>query len=549
MESSDSVLQKTGWALKKADVIPQWNKRFLVCDPWTCHLLYYRDMPTYIGEVVPRGSLDLTDCTVTITRGAEPEEEQCRFVVVSSDQRQAYNLQVGDRNELMSWYDAIRLLSKLGAAREQVSRESLEDNNKVILLLSSQKLLRGLERKASECRDGLKQVAEQKWKAKCRLIELLEQLKKGGIVLQDKLSNLQMQEKELREKMHFLVNKEFFVQDEVSKSNSIQEKLVEAFYADGKSLSTRALEALKICTPGPGSSPCDSPTESKMDASILYETAGNVTDVGYGKEKKLPPQCNFRKEMLKVLLLHFPSLGMNLPKSLRNLKLYKDDHKDEKLSLDGIEELGTLSDTERTLLFFHSYFTKVHVAQEERLIQVRTQCQAKFHKLKWINKQRDLISREQSELRWITKEMKRAISRLTKEGVPLGPGEVDAGIGRDNTARDKSVKDTLVPIRAHRATWSEASDVIFRLNFNRLEQYDRRKELEGALTTREAIREFIGTVESTDEEELGRRISIVVSISQRRDSRKEIGFKNSQESLGDDEMKIHPSAFYKKSFN
>jgi len=539
MQSSDSVLQKTGWALKKADVIPQWNKRFLVCDPYTCHLLYYRDMPTYVSEVVPRGSLDLTDCTVTITRGAEPEEEQCRFLVISRDQRQTYNLQVGDRNELKSWYDAIRLLSKLGTAREQVSRDSLEgSNNKIILLQSSQKLLKGLERKASECGDGLKQVAEQKWKAKCRLIELLEQLKKGGIVLQDKLSNLQMQEKELREKMHFLVQKEFFVQDEVSKSNSIQEKVVEAFYADGKSLNTRALEAMKICTPGPGNAPCDAPKESKLDESMLYEPAEKATDIGYGKDKKLPPPCNFRKEMLKVLLMHFPSLAMNLPKSLSNLKL-KDDQKEEQLPLEGIGELVTtskLSDTERTLLFFHSYFTKVHVAQEERLIQVRTQCQAKFHKLKWINKQRDLISREQSELRWITKEMKRAISRLTKEGVPLGPGEVDADIGRNNTDREKNIKDTLVPIRAHRATWSEASDVIFRLNFNRLEQYDRRKELESALTTREAIREFIGTIESTDQDELDRRIAIVESISLRRDSRN-IGFKNSQESLGDDEMK------------
>merc|ERR1719233_1457168 len=133
--------------------------------------------------------------------------------------------------------------------------------------------------------------------------------------------------------------------------------------------------------------------------------------------------------------------------------------------------------------------------------------------------------------------MNRAISRLTKEGVPLGPGEVDAELVRDNTARDKSVKDTLVPIRAHRATWSEASDVIFRLNFNRLEQYDRRKELEGALTTREAIREFIRTIESTTEEELERRIHIVASISQRRDSRREIALKNSQESGGDDEVK------------
>jgi len=533
MESGDSVLQKKGWALKKADVIPQWNKRFLVCDPYTCHLLYYRDMPADEGATVPRGTLDLTDCTVNITSGRE--EQQFRFVINSRDEKQTYNIEVGDRKELKSWYDSIHLLSKLGAAREQISSESNEDNKKIILLLSAQKLLRGLERKSSECRDGLKKVAEQKWKAKCRLMELLKQLKKGETVLQDKFSNLQLQEKELREKMHFLVQKEFFLQDEVSKSNSIQEKVVEAFYSDGKSLDNRALIALKLCTPGPENSPCDSPNKSKIDAAMLYETADNITNSGYGKERNLPTPCNFREEMLKILVLHFPSLLPNLPRSLKN----KADCKEEQGTLDEKEDLeaaSKLSDTERTLLFFHSYFTKVHVAQEERLIQVRTQCQAKFHKLKWINRQRDLISREQSELRWIISEMKRAISRLTKEGVPLGPGEIDEDIEWDHALRERVIKDTLVPIRAHRATWSEASDVIFKLNFNRLEQYERTQDLQSALTTRESIREFIGIIDSTDVEDLEKRMRLVESIS-RRDSRKDLGIMKYHSGRGDEELK------------
>jgi len=528
MEASDSVLQKKGWALKKADVIPQWNKRYLVCDPYTCHLLYYREKPADIGTTIPRGSLDLTKCSVNITSGAEPEEQQCRFTITSCDQKQTYNLQVGDRKELYSWYDAIDLLSKLGAAREQVAVESM-GTNKVVLLLASQKLLRGLERKSSECQDGLQKVADEKWKAKCRLMELLKQLKKGETVLQDKFLNLQLQEKELREKMHFLIQKEFFLQDEVSKSNNIQEKVVEAFYAEGKSLDKKALAALKLCTPGPEDAPCESPRNSKRDTAKLYETADGTTDSGHGKGKKsLPTPTNFREEMVKVLLLHFPSLLKNLQWSLSYLKQQGEDCKEGQYAVDSKEELAVaskMSDTERTLLFFHSYFTKVHVAQEERLIQVRTQCQAKFHKLKWINRQRDLISRETSELQWIISEMKRAITRLTKEGVPLGPGEVDADIGRENLVRDKSVKDTLVPIRAHRATWSEASDVIFKLNFNRQEQNKQRKELEGALTTRESIKEFLGTIENTDEEHLEGRMRLVQSITLRRDSRRDLGIK------------------------
>jgi len=530
MESADSLLQRKGWALKKADVIPQWNKRFLACDPWTCHLLYYRDMPAEIGVTVPRGSLNLTECTVNVTSGNEPEEQQFRFNITSKDRKQTYNLQVGTRKELKSWCESIKLLSMLGSYREWVSRESMEEGKKVTLLLSSQKLLEGLEQKSSECREALKKVAEQKWKAKCRLIELLKQLKKGETVLQDKFSNLQIQEKDLQEKMHYLKKKEFFLQDEVSKSNSIQEKVVEAFYGDEKSLDRRALAALKLCTPGLENSP--SSRTSNIDADMIYKTGDKS---GHRKQKKLPAACNFSEEMVKILLVHFPGIIPHLSKSFKRRYLKQfDDYKEGQDKVEGKEDLEAglkLSDTERTLVFFHSYFTKVHVLQEERLIQVRTQCQAKFHKLKWINRQRELMSREGSELRWIISEMKRGISRLTKEGVPLGPGEVDADIEWDHTLRERVIKDTPVPIRAHRATWSEASDVIFKLNFNRLDEYEKTQELEAALTTRESIREFLGTVQSTQEENLETRIRLVEASSYRRDSRRDLAILKKSSSL------------------
>jgi len=536
MESAENGLHKKGWALKRGDVIPQWNKRFLICDPYTCRLLYYRDKPEFGSEIVPRGSLDLTECTVNITSGAE--EEQCRFIITSRDRKQSYNLQVGDRKELKNWHHAVHLLSKLGSVREQVTRDNLEEKTKSILLRSSQKLLRGYERKASDCRDGLQKVAEQKWRAKCRLMELLKQLKKGETELQNKYGNLKMQDKELREKMHSLIQKEFFLQDEVSKSNSIQEMVVEAFYAEDKSIDRRALDVLKLCTPGPLGALCDSPRKSKIDASILYEVE-NTAESTYGKKKSLPTATNFREQMLKMLVLHFPSVSSHFPRSLSYLKPKKDDKKEEQPALDEKEQeeaTSKLSDTERTLLFFHSYFTTVHVVQEERLIKVRTQCQSKFHKLKWITRQCDLIAREQSELKWIIGEMKRAISRLTKEGVPLGPGEIDADLGLGQVLPEKNVKDTLVPIRAHRATWSEASDVIFRLNFNRQEESERTQELEGALTLRESVREFIDTLDNTAEEELERKIRLVEAIPSRSDSRYDLGLKK-QDSRRNEEKK------------
>jgi len=538
MESANNGLHKKGWAQKKGDVIPQWNKRYLICDPYTCRLLYYKEKPKDESETVPRGSLALTDCTVTIT-STEPGEDQCRFLITSRDRKLTYNLQVADSKELKDWTHSILLLSKLGTVRKEVLRENLADSTKTILMQSAQMLLRGYQRRAADSRDGLKRVAEQKWKAKCRLMEVLKQLIKGETELQNKYGNLQIQEKELREKMHFLIQKEFFLQDEVGKSNSIQEKVVQAFYANDRSIERRAEEAMKRCIPGNPSTPFDFPRKSKHGSSTLHETV-NATDSRNGKKITLPPVTNFREEMFKLLLLYFPSLVKKLPRYLSHFKSWKGDHKQEQSADDRKieEDLGSkLSDNEKTLQFFHSYFTKVHVAQEERLVQVRTQCQAKFHKLKFITRQRDLISREQDELKWIIGEIKRAISRLTKEGVPLGPGENDADIGQGNLARDGSAKESPVPIRAHRATWSESSDVIFRLNFSRQEQYERTQELEVALTLRESLREFIETLEHTDEDVLEKKIRLVESsISSKGDAgHTDLGLIAAYDSIRDDD--------------
>merc|ERR1712080_450969 len=97
----------------------------------------------------------------------------------------------------------------------------------------------------------------------------------------------------------------------------------------------------------------------------------------------------------------------------------------------------------------------------------------------------------------------------------------------------------MVPIRAHRATWSETSDVIFRLNFNRQEQFERTQELEGALKLRESLREFIETLRSADEEELVRKIRLVESISGYDTSRSELMKANSSRAdyAGNDDIK------------
>merc|ERR1712130_790172 len=114
-------------------------------------------------------------------------------------------------------------------------------------------------------------------------------------------------------------------------------------------------------------------------------------------------------------------------------------------------------------------------------------------------------------------EMKRAIDRLNKEGVfsneerqnnkknkkfkkkksskkKLNNNDDEDGMGDTNhynppqtVHRDSS---TMIPVLAHRSTWSEASDVIFQLNVARQQQYQATKDLEESLKSREVLKSW-----------------------------------------------------------
>lgn len=265
--------------------------------------------------------------------------------------------------------------------------------------------------------------------------------------------------------MHILNQTEFFLQQEVRRSNLLQQSLVPVFYADGTNLS-KAQEVIKVCK------------ENLVKAKTSPDAAKSTVD----GPAKLPnySSTSFEDEMIKVIAKAFPSLQTGMSKPATSPTAPK---------------IDDLTEVEQVLGIFNEYYTTVHVPQEQRLIRVRTQCQQKFHTLKWITKQREMLGREQSELDWIMSEMKRAINRLTKEGVPMAPGEREpvkskaATKSVSGSAKPNNV-DQPIAVRAHRATWSEASDVIFRLNFNRYEQYERTQELESALKSREVLRSW-----------------------------------------------------------
>lgn len=498
------ALEKKGWALKRTGLLGGWKKRFLALDPYTCRLLVFKDPPPEGRKGQPLSHLDLSNCTFMITSGVDPEEEQCRFTIIAKDKKQQYNLQVNDRKQLKEWTHAVHILSKLGWAKDVVIRENRqqteekENSRYEILRLSAEKLLRGFERTADKSREGLTAVTEQKCKAIARLEELLKSINKGQSELQKKGGNLQMQEQELRQRMHFLNQKEFFLQHEVAKSNQLQDEMLVHLNNLDDEIERRAKMAVKnVCATT--SAPKHRPTDSLF---MSEDEEKNVVS----KQPNMPEPTNFRLEMYQLLVEHFPSCRkVPVPKNFLDAvepstkvsqsidPIIEGDNETEDI------EDADYTDVERSLLFFHDYFTKVHVAHEDRLLRVRTQCQQKYHKLKSITTQRGVISREQEELTWIAFEIDRAIKRLTKEGIPLGPREVEdtapATVRQQSPVERGAADDDVVPIRAHRATWSEASDVIFKLNFNRQEQFERTEELDGALRARESLREFVDALQ------------------------------------------------------
>merc|ERR1719379_2208830 len=109
-------------------------------------------------------------------------------------------------------------------------------------------------------------------------------------------------------------------------------------------------------------------------------------------------------------------------------------------------------------------------------------------------------------------EMKRAIDRLNKEGV-LAPDEAkQSKKGRRGKKKEREAKEeeserseanhykppqnvhrdssTMIPVLAHRSTWSEASDTIFQLNVARQQQYQATKDLEESLKSREVVKSW-----------------------------------------------------------
>ena len=163
---------------------------------------------------------------------------------------------------------------------------------------------------------------------------------------------------------------------------------------------------------------------------------------------------------------------------------------------------------------YHRYYVEVHLPREMELRKVRTKCEQKYNSLRYVSNKKELARREEDEIDWVMMEMKRAIDRLNKEGV-LAPNEkpnkkkggkkvskkdrdhhhkheeemqdTNHYVPPQNVHKDSS---TMIPVLAHRSTWSEASDTIFQLNVARQQQYQATKDLEESLKSREVVKSW-----------------------------------------------------------
>ena len=161
---------------------------------------------------------------------------------------------------------------------------------------------------------------------------------------------------------------------------------------------------------------------------------------------------------------------------------------------------------------YHRYYVEVHLPREMELRKVRTKCEQKYNSLRYVSNKKELARREEDEIDWVMMEMKRAIDRLNKEGV-LAPNEKQTKKSKGKKGKNKNNNNndddgnkeanhykppqnvhrdssTMIPVLAHRSTWSEASDTIFQLNVARQQQYQATKDLEESLKSRELVKSW-----------------------------------------------------------
>eukprot|EP00484_Ammonia_sp_Unknown_P030971 CAMPEP_0197026418 /NCGR_PEP_ID=MMETSP1384-20130603/6503_1 /TAXON_ID=29189 /ORGANISM="Ammonia sp." /LENGTH=536 /DNA_ID=CAMNT_0042455073 /DNA_START=73 /DNA_END=1683 /DNA_ORIENTATION=- len=523
-------LDKSGWVNKKAQVMPSWNPRYLVADPLGLRLKYYKERPNDVASK-ERGELKLTNCTVSVDQTTN-DDDVYRFLITTADHRKTFHLEVETQYEMQEWIRVIRLISDLGVTKANVIEESKQADNFETFKLSVETLLQRLDTQSTEARKSLDRIAKQKWKSKCRLIELRDEMEEKHRKLRIKQQEMKAQEKSYREDLSHLNQALYVLQQQVRRSNEIQQQIVEKFGNNqdpNMTILDKAKEAVALCRTLLSNNPNKrfmtaqkSNPDNKGDADDAkenphvpskveeYSKNENLSTYADTKEKKAKKKKGrarsysdltvsksdvFEDEMAKIIMDAFPEI------------LSDNVGGDDKAEKNMYEQQN--EDVIKIFELYHRYYVEVHLPREMELRKVRTKCEQKYNSLRYVSNKKELARREEDEIDWVMMEMKRAIDRLNKEGV-LAPDEKpnrskkgskktkddgDKSGGSEpnhykppqNVHRDSS---TMIPVLAHRSTWSEASDTIFQLNVARQQQYQATKDLEESLKSREVVKSW-----------------------------------------------------------
>eukprot|EP01083_Nonionella_stella_P029359 80834_1 len=525
-------LDKSGWVNKKAQVMPSWNPRYLVSDPLLLRLKYYKDRPQDL-TTKERGELKLTNCTVSVDQTTSDENEY-RFLITASDHRKTFHLAVSTQYEMSEWIRVIRLISDLEITKQSIMEEKKMPDTFETFKESVSTLLQRLETQSTESRRSLDRIAKQKWKAKCRLIELRDEMEEKHRKLRMKQQEMKAQEKSYREDLSHLNQALYVLQQQVRRSNEIQQQIVEKFGNNqdpNMTILDKAKSAVTLCRTLLSNNPNkryvssssnkhqtqteDASTDERQQEKATEEAGDKSAMEQYAtdnkidkKQKKTRPKKQrarsysdltvsksdiFEDEMAKIIMDAFPEILTD-----------KDGGKGDKTEKDAANVYEIQNESVIKIFeLYHRYYVEVHLPREMELRKVRTKCEQKYNSLRYVSNKKELARREEDEIDWVMMEMKRAIDRLNKEGVKSPDEKANKkgkkrGDNQDNNEtnhykpptnvhRDSS---TMIPVLAHRSTWSEASDTIFQLNVARHQQYQATKDLEESLKSREVVKSW-----------------------------------------------------------
>merc|ERR1712228_560673 len=377
-----------------------------------------------------RGELKLTNCTVSVDQTSS-DENVYRFLITSFDHRKTFHLEVSTQYEMAEWIRVIRLISDLGVTKATMMEESKMPDNFETFKLSIETLLQRLDTQSTDSRRSLDRIAKQKWKSKCRLIELRDEMEEKHRKLRVKQQEMKAQEKSYREDLSHLNQALYVLQQQVRRSNEIQQQIVEKFGNNqdpNMSILDKARDAVKLCRTLLSNNPnkryqiktADSDQKEQTSASAMEQYSKNEK-LQSTKHKKLQNNKNrtrsysdltvsksdiFEDEMSKIILDAFP-------------EILQDDSVDNNETNDATINQYEIQNSSVIKIFelYHRYYVEVHLPREMELRKVRTKCEQKYNSLRYVSNKKELARREEDEIDWVMMEMKRAIDRLNKEGV------------------------------------------------------------------------------------------------------------------------------------